>query len=305
MTSNQAFLNGRWVDASSVALPLDDVGFQLGVTVVERLRTFGGAPFQVEGHLRRLERSLQIVGWDAARIVRQVRGAIGEYCERNRPLMAPGDDWAIVAIVSPGRSADAADPWICVYGFPLAFASFAHQYDQGVHLCVTDVRQTPTNCWPAELKCRSRMHYYLADREAARRFPGSRAVLLDQRGFVGEASTANIVCWYEQSPEHGGRLVIPRQEGVLPGISQAFLFELADQLGVERREADLTPEQLASADEVLLTSTSVCVLPVVRVDHAKIGAGKPGPMHAKLLAAWSERVGVDIAAQARQFAKRD
>jgi branched-chain amino acid aminotransferase len=188
---------------------------------------------------------------------------------------------------------------VCVHGFPLPFGTWAARYEQGVHLCVTDVRQTPANCWPPELKCRSRMHYYLADREAARRFPGSRAVLLDQRGFVGEASTANIVCWFA-----GRGLVTPRQEGVLPGVSQAFLFGLADELGIARSEADLRPEELAAADEVLLTSTSVCVLPVVRVDDRPVGAGAPGPVYRRLLAAWSDRVGVDVAAQAQRFAVR-
>jgi hypothetical protein len=42
----------------------------------------------------------------------------------------------------------------------------------------------------------------------------------------------------------------------------------------------------------------------VKVDDAMIGDGKPGPMFAKLLAAWSDRVGVDVAAQAKRFEKR-
>jgi branched-chain amino acid aminotransferase len=299
MKVGQAYLNGDWIDASNLAVPLDDVGFQLGVTVVERLRTFGGEPFEVEGHVRRLRRSLEIVKWDAARIAEQVRVAIGELITRNREFVAPGDDWAIQVFVTPGRTADAANPTVGVYGFPLDFHRFAKSYESGIHLCITDIRQTPANCWPPELKCRSRMHYYLADREAARRYPGSRAVLLDQQGFIGEASTANVMCWFR---DRG--LVTPKQGGVLPGISQAFLFGLADEMGIERREADITPEQFAAADELFLTSTSVCLLPVVKVDDAMIGDGKPGPMFAKLLAAWSERVGLDVAAQAKRFKKR-
>jgi branched-subunit amino acid aminotransferase/4-amino-4-deoxychorismate lyase len=299
-----AYLNGDWVDAASVRIGLDDLGFTLGVTVVERLRTFGGRPFEVEAHLRRLAHSLAIVGWDAARLVDELRAAIAEFKVQNGPAMAPGDDWAIVAFVTPGSTADAAAPTVCVHGFPLPFRTWAHRYEAGVHLALTDVRQTPANCWPPELKCRSRMHYYLADREAARRFPGSRALLLDQRGFVGEASTANVACWYRAHPRWGSGLVVPRLDGVLPGISQAFLFELADELGIPRREGDIPPDELFAADEVLLTSTSVCVLPVVQVDARTIGAGAPGPTYRQMLAAWSQRVGIDIAAQARHFAHR-
>lgn len=49
-------------------------------------------------------------------------------------------------------------------------------------------------------------------------------------------------------------------------------------------------------------STSPCVLPVSRVDRRTIGDGTPGPIARRLLAAWSETVGLDIVAQARQFA---
>jgi branched-chain amino acid aminotransferase len=299
MATGLAYLNGTWVDVRNMWVPVDDVGFQLGVTVVERLRTLNGEPFEVDGHVRRLRRSLEIVKWDAAQIAEQVRVAIGELMTRNRELVGPGDDWAIQVFVTPGSTADAANPTVGVYGFPLDFHRFAKSYESGIHLCVTDIRQTPSNCWPPELKCRSRMHYYLADQEAARRYPGSRAVLLDQRGFIGEASTANVMCWFR---DRG--LVMPKLGGVLPGISQAFLLGIADELGIKRHEADITPEQFAAADEVFLTSTSVCLLPVVKVDDAVIGDGKPGPTFATLLAAWSERVGVDVAAQAKRFATR-
>lgn len=179
------------------------------------------------------------------------------------------------------------------------FGNWADRFDRGVEVCITAVRQVPGNCWPSELKCRSRMHYYLADQEAARRHPGARALLLDQRGFIGEASTANVVAYFA---DRG--LVTPRLDGVLPGISLQFLFELADELGIPHSQADLLPATLAAADEALLTSTSICVQPVVRQDGQPIGGGQPGPIYRQLLAAWSQKVGVNVAAQARQFATR-
>jgi branched-subunit amino acid aminotransferase/4-amino-4-deoxychorismate lyase len=282
-----------------LSIPLDDLGFTLGATVVERLRTFGHKPFRVDDHLKRLRRSLEIVGWDADRLVGEVRQALELFPKQNSSQMARGDDWSLVALVTPGKTADAANPTVCIHGFPLPFAGWASKFDDGVALRISSVRQIPTNCWPPEMKCRSRIHYYLADREAARLEPGARALLLDQDGYVGEASTANVVCYFA---DHG--LVTPRQDKVLPGISQEVLFELAAQLGIERTEEDLSPQRFQSADEVFLTSTSVCILPVVRVDNRPIGSGAPGPRFHQLLAAWSQLVAVNIAAQARQFANR-
>lgn len=299
MNLGQAYYNGQWIAAGALAVPIDDLGFLLGVTVVERLRTFNGQPFRLEEHLARLRRSLEIVGWNAERLTNDVRGSLSGWVERNSHLIAPGDDWSLAAFITPGKTADAARPTVCIHGFPLPFAGWASKFADGVAVCVVEVRQTPANCWPPELKCRSRMHYYLADRQADRRCPGARAVLLDQRGFVGEASTANVVAYYR---DRG--LVTPRLEGVLPGISQQVLFELADELGIARGEADITPSELAAADEVFLSSTSVCLLPVVVQDSQSIGDGRPGPVYRQLLAAWSDRVGVDVAEQARRFANR-
>jgi branched-subunit amino acid aminotransferase/4-amino-4-deoxychorismate lyase len=143
------------------------------------------------------------------------------------------------------------------------------------------------------------MHYYLADREADRRCPGARAVLLDQNGFVGEASTANVVAYFKNRG-----LVTPRLAGVLPGISQQMLFELADDLDIPHAEADMRPAELAAANEVFITSTSICLQPVVHQDGKPIGDGRPGPIYRQLLGAWGRKVGVDIAAQACQFASR-
>ena len=44
------------------------------------------------------------------------------------------------------------------------------------------------------------------------------------------------------------------------------------------------------------------MLPVTRVDKREVGDGRPGPITQQLLAAWSERVGVDIVGQAERFA---
>ena len=297
MTETLAYLNDRWVPCTALSLPIDDLGFLLGATVVERMRTFSGSIFRLDDHLHRLRRSLEIVGWDTETICQQVAEACSGFLRHNPALAQDGDDCYLVVFVTPGQTADASNPTVCIYGHPLPFHSWAKQYTSGVEAAIVDIRQVPAECWPAELKCRSRMHYYLADQQAHARSPGAKAVLLDQDGYVGEGTTANIVAYYQ---DRG--LVTPPRSKVLPGVSQQVLFELADALQVPHSEADLLPEQLAAADEAFLTSTSSCLLPIVRVDGQPLGTGKPGPMAQRLLHAWSELVGVDIAAQAGRFA---
>lgn len=300
MPTRQAYLNGDWIDDRGLAIPVEDPGFALGVTITERLRTFAGRVWRQPEHVARLKRSAEIVGIDPA-VADEIDAAITEFMRRHEPLRAAAktdgveDDWAIVAFATPGAR---GEPTRCVHGFPLGFREWAPQYESGVSLWTSAHRQTPENCWPAELKCRSRMHYYLADQEARRREPGARALLLDQDGFVGEASTANVVLY-----NAGEGIVSPRMEKVLPGVSVAVLRELADKEGAPFVERDITPEEFRAAEEAWLSSTSVCLLPIAKCDGQPVGDGQPGPMYARMLAAWNDAVGLDVAAQARGRAK--
>ena len=299
MDQRVAYFCGEWIPDERLCLPVDDLGFSVGATIVERLRTFGGQVFRLTDHMHRLQRSLEIVGWNSESLTSKIEAAVRDYPVRNADCLADGDDWAIVAFVTPGRTPTAERPTVCVHGFPLLFHQFAEHFRSGLEAVIVDVRQVPSNCWPAELKCRSRIHYYMADREAAAKSPGARAILLDQDGLVGEATTANVIAYFADEG-----LVTPPRDKVLPGVSQQVLFEIADELKIPHSERDITPAELASADEAYLTSTSICVLPIVRLDGQPIGKGHPGQTYKRLLSAWSDLVGLDIVTQAEKFSRR-
>ena len=298
MQTPWAFVNGDWIRSDQLQIAVDDVGFLLGATVTERLRTFRGQVFRLDEHLRRLRRSLETVGLDAETISNEVAAAVPEYLIRNRDWIAPGDDWSIVAFATPGILGRGR-PTVCVHGYPLQFHLWARLYDTGVPVVISDVRQIPPSSLPPELKCRSRMHFYLADRQAAARQPAARAILLDEYGLVAEATTANVLAYRE-----GEGLVSPPREHILFGVSVHVVEELAAKLGMPFVTRPLPVDELKSADEAMLASTSVCLLPIVQCDGGPIGTGQPGPMYQQLLAAWSDLVGVDIAEQARRFVER-
>lgn len=299
-----AYHNGRYVPYASVQIAPGDGGFVQGTTVAEQLRTFQGRLYRLDEHLARLERSLRIVDVDPG-LSRDAWRTIAETLVGvNHSRLEPGDDLGLSIFVTPGSyggftAGRQGEPTVCVATQPVAFSQFAALYSHGQPLIVSDVRQVPGDCWPAELKCRSRMHYYLADVAARRVDPHARAVLLDHAGDVCEASTANLVAYFDREG-----LVSPPREKILPGVSVAALAELAQQEQIRFAERPLRVDDLFRADEILLTSTSPCLVPVTRLDGRPIGAGQPGPIFRQLLAAWSRWVGVDIQAQAERFARR-
>jgi branched-subunit amino acid aminotransferase/4-amino-4-deoxychorismate lyase len=304
MVEPLAYFRGEFLPTSQLVLPVYDAGFVQGVAVSEQLRTFGGRLFRLEQHLARLGRSLEIVGQRGAISIGEVTSIAERLVAHNHPLLEEGDDLGLSLFVTPGPYAtlappDSAGPTVGLHTYPLPFSMWEKKYQLGQRLIVSDVRQVPTECWPAELKCRSRMHYYLADRQAESVETGARALLLDLDEYVVEASTANIVFF----DCHRG-LVSPPKETILPGVSVAMLQELAASLSIPFVYAKLRVPDLLRADEVLLCSTSPCVWPVISINRQPVSDGRPGSIFERLITAWSERVGVDIRDQARRFRQR-
>ena len=300
-----AYLNGRWLPLSQAGVNVFDTGFLQGVTIAEQLRTFGGRLFRLDQHLARLRHSLEIIGVDPGLPLSEIGQIATELAEQNQKLLEADDDQQVTIFVTPGIGPTYADvapqegPTLGIHTQPLAFGQWAGKYETGDALVVTDVMHVPARCWPTELKCRSRMHYFLADKQAREREPGARALLLNERGHVAEASTANILIY---NTKRG--LMSPPKESILPGVSVAVLEELAGVLKIPFEEAELSVADVESAAEVLLCSTSPCVWSVTRLNGRAIGDGRPGEVSRRLRNAWDQLVGLDIAAQARRFAQR-
>lgn len=304
----RAFLNGQFVPAEQAAVPVYDAGFMLGATVAEQIRTFRGKLFHLDRHLQRLFRSLEIVDIDPGISMADLAQAANELAFENHRILAEGDDLGLSIFVTPGpyptmAAAMGANaeirPMVCMHTYPLPFAQWATVYQTGQRLVVTDIEQVPQACWPAELKCRSRMHYYLADNQARRIEAGSRALMLDSERRVLEASTANIILY---SQDLG--IISPPAEYILPGVSVSVVAELAAQLGIPFVHRDIRLEDIYAAEEAMLCSTSPCVWPIAQLNGRRISDSVPGPVAQRLLAAWGESVGLDIEKQALRFAKR-
>lgn len=297
MDQQQAYLNGSLIAARALSVSATDPGFVMGVTVSEQIRTFHHKLFRADDHFARLNGSLQLIGITTVNLD-DLRATADQLVARNSRDLNADDDLGLTIFVTPGESAD--QPTVGMFTRPLPFRNWKDKYSQGDHLVITSVRQVPSSCWPAELKCRSRMHYYLADQEAKRTRPDARAILLDQDGFVAEASTASLLIYRQDEG-----LIGPPRNKVLPGISVLMLKDLADKLKVPFVHREIRPEELFTADEVLLSSTSPCVWPVATIDNQQLTAGAVDTsISDQLLHAWSELVGVDIVQQAQQFADR-
>ena len=92
--------------------------------------------------------------------------------------------------------------------------------------------------------------------------------MLDQDGYIAEATTANVVVYRK---EQG--LVSPPRDHILFGVSLGVVEELAAKMNVPFITRRLTVDDFRSAEEAVITSTSICALPVVECDGKAIGSG--------------------------------
>jgi branched-subunit amino acid aminotransferase/4-amino-4-deoxychorismate lyase len=170
-------------------------------------------------------------------------------------------------------------------------ARYRSLFERGAALVVPATRQVPASSVDPRIKQRSRLHWWLADRQA-RQHPGASALLLDQEGHLTETAAANFLI------VEGGSVISPPRGAILDGISLQVVRELCEQLGIPFAERPLTLADARQADEALLCGTSFCLAGVRRLEDQEYAW--PGPVFRRLLGAWSASVGVDIEQQILQ-----
>jgi len=301
------FLHGRMVPASEAHLTVYDAGVVLGATVTELVRTFRKEPFRLDDHLRRLSQSLHFVGFDIGMSMEELGRTVRQLVAHNAALLGPEDELGVVIFVTAGEYPTYAGgaagsvrttPTLCAHTFPLPFELWADKLLSGIHLVTPSIRHVPPQCYDPKMKCRSRMHYYLADQQARLVDREAAALLLDLEGNVTETGAANFLMVED------GTIVSPSLRNTLPGVSRATVIELAAKLGIPFGVRDLQVFDAVNADEAFLASTPYCLMSVTKINGTRIGTGKPGAIYGRLVKAWSERVGLDILQQIVEGARR-
>lgn len=295
MSHPLAYLNGHFLPQGEACLPLHDAGFVWGATVTDLCRTFRQRLFRLADHLRRFQQSCRLARVPQLLADEELTALAERLLAHNSPL-SPGQELALVLFATPGGIGYYAGlpggpgqgaPTLGMHTFPLPLERYARLFRDGATLVVPSV---PASAIDPRIKQRSRLHWWLAEQQAHDADPAASALLLDAGGRVTETAAANLLI------VRHGRVVSPRREYILNGISLQVVEELCRARAIPFTEADLTLSDCQSADEAMLANTVFCLAPVRRVEGAELPC--PGPVFERLLRAWSDTVGVDIRQQA-------
>jgi branched-subunit amino acid aminotransferase/4-amino-4-deoxychorismate lyase len=295
-----AYLNGEFLPLRAARIPVWDLGIVQAATVTEAIRTFRHQPYRLDEHLSRLNDSLRAIEVQPRESSAQLQHLLTELTKWNSAPLDERFDLLINLFVTAGESQfhsaglalNPGRPTVCITTRPLDRSTAARHYREGLSLVIPSVRHIPGAIVDPRIKYRSRLHWYLADQEVHRSDPAAEALLLGLDGFVTETARGNIFVRF------GNMLKTPSAETTLAGVSQQVVMELCRSRGVSVERSDMTTEDLADADELMVSSTSACLVPVTRLNGREVGSGRPGDLWRDLISDWSAAVGIDIVAQA-------
>jgi branched-chain amino acid aminotransferase len=293
------YLNGEIIPESQASISIHDMGFLMGDAVYDTTRTFGGKIFKLREHIDRCYRSLTYMRIDPGLSKEEMADLTMQVLEANLHLLGENDDYWVtqritrgVSLLTEHRGLGAFKPTVLIVCQSLPFAARAKYYRDGLPVVVPSVRRTPPECLSPRAKVQNYINLVQGVLEVQSQNPDAWAILMDVNGNLAEGIGSNFFIVKQ------GVVLTPREQYVLPGISRETALELSRELDIEAREADIDLFDAYNADEAFVTSTSFCICPVSSINGVGIGAGEiPGPITRRLLQAYSELVGIDIAEQ--------
>ncbi|MFA5664119.1 aminotransferase class IV [Castellaniella sp.] len=275
-----AFLNGAWLPLGEVRISALDRGFIFGDGVYDVVPAYGGQPFRMAHHLARLQRSLAAVRIETGRSTPAWQALVLELLARNPDI---GDCTVYLQVTRGVARRD--------HGFPAGVAPTVFgmvsplrrptqdQRTRGLAV-ISIVDERWLHC---EIKSTSLLGNVLARQQAVD--AGVDEVVQFRDGFLTEGASCNI--WVVKN----GVLHAPlRNHLILEGVRYAFLVELAKQAGIPFEARPIGRDEVGLADELLLSSASKEVLPIITLDGRPVGTGRPGPVYGALRAGYDAAI---------------
>jgi branched-chain amino acid aminotransferase len=278
------YLDGKFVDQADAKVSVFDHGLLYGDGIFEGIRLYLGNIFRLDEHLERLEYSAKALLLKMPLSRKEIAEATCETCRQNNL-----SDGYIRLVVTRGVGDLGLSPWLCPTPSIFIIADKinlypAEHYTKGLEIVTVPTRRMNAAALSPAVKSLNYLNNILAKIEA-RQAGALEAIMLNDQGYVAECTGDNIFI------VHKGEILTPAaSQGALKGITRDTIFDIAKEIGVPIREADLTRYDVWCSDECFLTGTGAEVIPVVKLDGREIGEAKPGAITQKVLAAFRRRV---------------
>lgn len=266
-----AFVNGDYLNASDAKVSIFDRGFLFGDSIYEVLPVYNGQPFFADQHIARLKSNLEKIKIDTPDIDWNL--LISSLIKEN----GGGNLQIYIQVTRGNQGARKHDippvlkPSVIAFTIHNPYPSSV-EFEKGLSArLVEDIR------WDrCDIKTTSLLANIMLNDEAVR--AGYQTAILVRDGFISEGSTSNIFIVTQE----GTIKTPPLNNHCLPGITRQIAIDLIKQHGWTLEETEFHVDELFSAAEVWISSTTKEIFPVTTVDGTLINNGQIGNFWRKL-----------------------
>ena len=277
------YIDGEFVPSQEAKISVFDHGLLYGDGIFEGIRIYSGVVFKLDAHLDRLYRSARAMWLTIPLEKAEMKAVVLETLRRNGY-----QDSYIRLLVTRGKGDLGVNPKKCPKASVVIIniqvePMHGHGKTDGITTIISSIRRQAPDSTSHEIKSLNYLNSVLATIEANRQGVDD-AIILDQRGFVGEATGTTLVAVWD-----GALHAPPLTASILDSITRRFVLDMAQDLGFPVYERDMTAFQLLMAEEVFLCGTMGEITPIKSINGQTIGVTTPGPVTQKLLATYTER----------------
>jgi len=272
-----AYVEGRYLPQADARVHMEDRGYQFADGVYEVIAVQAGHLVDGEGHLARLERSLDALGIPMPSSRKALETVLHEVIRRNR--LQFGSLYLQITRGAAPRDhiyKDGMKPVVTVAAKRVSPPSRAASLRGYSVISLPDIR------WGrCDIKTVSLLPNIMGKNQAVRA-GAAEAWMYDDEGLVTEGTSSNV--WIVTQK---GELVTRQlDEGILAGITRNAIIAHAQKFQIKVIERAFTLEEAKGAREAFFTSATAILRPVVQIDGVRIGDGQVGPIARRLADAY-------------------
>jgi D-alanine transaminase len=275
------YLNGEYLPLKEATVSVEDRGFLFGDGIYEVVRFYGGRPFRLEAHLQRLHHSAQGAHLPLPDAVSHLTSIIERVVSENNLQDAEIYIECTRGAAHPRSHPFPAEPHPTLLVMPVPIHALP---DDALTRGLSTVTAPDIRWRRCDIKSIMLLPNIIAKQEA--REQGVFEAILVRDGIITEGASTNVFAVIE-----GLLTTHPADHDILAGITRQVVLELAAELDLAVHEEPFTVDQLYSAQEVFLTSTTLEVQPVTQIDGRAVGNGRPGVVTMRLHEAFQKTTG--------------
>jgi branched-chain amino acid aminotransferase len=268
------WLDGQFVPWREAKVHVLTHGLHYASSVFEGERMYGGEIFELTAHTERLFKSAEILDFEIPFTVAEIDRACKETCARNgladayiRPIAWRGSE--MIGVSAQNARTHVA---IACWDWPSYFKP--EEKAKGIRLTWAKYKRPSPETEPVHAKAAGLYMICTISKHAAETAGFTDAMMLDYRGFVAEATGANVFFVKD------GVIHTPIPDCFLDGITRKTVIRIAREKGLTVVERHIRPEELADLSECFVTGTAAEVTPVAAIGEYVF---KPGEISLGLM----------------------